>query len=119
MSVALHRALDPPAPGLRADLEVRLRQSAEGIAIPIVALLLSAAIFSLFLLVHGYSPLQFFTLMYTGGFGSSFSLQNSLQRATPLLLTALCVAQEAPAELVGVGTELAVGMGWTNGAGAA
>ena len=35
MSVALDRALDPPAPGLRADLEVRLRQSAEGIAIPI------------------------------------------------------------------------------------
>ena len=61
MSVALDRALEPSAPSLRADLEVRLRQAAEGIAIPLLALLLSAAIFSLFLLVQGYSPLQFFT----------------------------------------------------------
>ena len=53
MSVALDRALEPSAPSLRADLEVRLRQAAEGIAIPLLALLLSAVIFSLFLLVQG------------------------------------------------------------------
>ena len=96
---------------MRADLEVRLRQAAEGIAIPVLALLLSAVLFSLFLLVQGYSPLQFFTLMYTGGFGSSFSLQNSLQRATPLLLTALCVAIPARLGLVVIGGEGALVLG--------
>ena len=111
MSVALDRALDPPAPGLRADLEVRLRQTAEGIAIPVLALLASAAIFSLFLLLQGKSPAQFFTLMYMGGFGSSFSLQNSLQRATPLLLTALCVAIPARLGLVVIGGEGALVLG--------
>ena len=111
VSVALDRALEPSAPSLRADLEVRLRQAAEGIAIPLLALLLSAVIFSLFLLVQGYSPLQFFTLMWTGGFGSSFSLQNSLQRATPLLLTALCVAIPARLGLVVIGGEGALVLG--------
>ena len=111
MSVALERALEPSAPSMRADLEVRLRQAAEGIAIPVLALLLSAVLFSLFLLVQGYSPLQFFTLMYTGGFGSSFSLQNSLQRATPLLLTALCVAIPARLGLVVIGGEGALVLG--------
>ena len=53
MSVALDRALEPSAPSMRADLEVRLRQAAEAIAIPLLALLLSAVIFSLFLLVQG------------------------------------------------------------------
>ena len=53
MSVALERALEPSAPSMRADLEVRLRQAAEGIAIPVLALLLSAVLFSLFLLVQG------------------------------------------------------------------
>ena len=61
--------------------------------------------------MQGYSPLQFFTLMYTGGFGSSFSLQNSLQRATPLLLTALCVAIPARLGLVVIGGEGALVLG--------
>ena len=49
--------------------------------------------------------------MYTGGFGSSFSLQNSLQRATPLLLTALCVAIPARLGLVVIGGEGALVLG--------
>ena len=61
--------------------------------------------------MQGNSPLQFFTLMWTGGFGSSFSLQNSLQRATPLLLTALCVAIPARLGLVVIGGEGALVLG--------
>ena len=84
MSVALDRSLEPAAPTLRADVEVRLQQAAEGITILVLAPLLSAVIFSLFLLVQGYSPLQFFTLHEHGRFRSSFSLQNAApQRATP------------------------------------
>ena len=49
--------------------------------------------------------------MWTGGFGSSFSLQNSLQRATPLLLTALCVAIPARLGLVVIGGEGALVLG--------
>jgi simple sugar transport system permease protein len=49
--------------------------------------------------------------MYTGGFGSWFSIQNSLSRAAPLLLTALCVALPARLGLVVIGGEGAVVLG--------
>ncbi len=44
-------------------------------------------LFSLFLLALGKSPVDLYDLMWRGGFGSSFSIQNTLQRAAPLLLT--------------------------------
>jgi len=34
-------------------------------------------------------------LVERGGFGTAFSLQNTLQRSSPLILTALCVALPA------------------------
>jgi ABC-type uncharacterized transport system permease subunit len=111
MSVALDRTLDAAGPSLRADLDVRLRLAAEAVAIPFLALLGSALIFSLFLLVQGQSPVRFFELMHTGGFGTWFSLQNTLQRAAPLLLTALCVAIPAQLGLVVIGGEGALVLG--------
>ena len=49
--------------------------------------------------------------MYRGGFGTSFSLQNTLQRAAPLMLTALCVALPARLGLVVIGGEGALVLG--------
>ncbi|MGO7675439.1 hypothetical protein ACC685_36695, partial [Rhizobium ruizarguesonis] len=60
--------------------------------IGLAAILIGLALFSLFILAVGKSPATLFQLMYTGGFGSWFSVQNSLSRAAPLLLKALCVA---------------------------
>jgi hypothetical protein len=59
---------------------------AESIAIPVGAIIASAMLFAVFLLLIGKDPLQFYALVWTGGFGSSFSIQNSLQRAAPLIL---------------------------------
>ncbi len=78
---------------------------------PVVALFLAALLFSIFLLVLGQSPGDFFDLAWTGAFGSWFSLQNSLQRAAPFLLTALCVALPAQLGLVIIGGEGAVVLG--------
>jgi simple sugar transport system permease protein len=49
--------------------------------------------------------------MYTGGFGSWFSVQNALSRAAPLLMTALCVALPARLGLIVIGAEGAVVLG--------
>ena len=49
--------------------------------------------------------------MYRGAFGTWFSFQNTLQRASPLLLTALCTALPARAGLVVIGGEGAFVMG--------
>lgn len=88
-----------------------LRRSAEFIAIPLLALLIAAALFSLFLLALGHSPATFFELLWRGGFGTSFSWQNTLVRAAPLILTALCVAIPAQLGLTIIGGEGALVIG--------
>lgn len=93
------------------DLSIRLRRSAEYVAIPLFALVVSAFLFSLFLLALGKSPFDFFALVYRGGFGTAFSIQNTLQRAAPLILTALAVAVPARIGLVVIGGEGALVLG--------
>ena len=99
------------ARGARGDLEVRLKRAAEAVAIPLIALAAAAALFSMFLMLLGKSPAQFFELVAQGAFASWFSLQNTLQRAAPLLLTALCCAIPARLGLVVIGGEGAIGLG--------
>src|ERR1700684_4101779 len=93
------------------DLSVRIRRSAEYVVIPLLALGITAFLFALFLLALGKSPIQFFELVERGGFGTAFSLQNTLQRSSPLILTALCVALPARIGLVVIGGEGALVLG--------
>ncbi|NTH48889.1 ABC transporter permease [Agrobacterium sp. 13-626] len=95
---------------LRPALEWLARR-AEPVAITLGAILAGTALFSLFILSVGKSPADLYRFMYTGGFGSWFSIQNSLSRASPLLLTALCVALPARLGLVIIGGEGAVVLG--------
>lgn len=97
-------------PALPSGLEWLARR-AESFAIPLAALVFGMALFSIFLLFLGKSPAQLFELMWRGGFGSWFSLQNTLSRAAPLLLAALCVALPARLGLVVIGGEGAIVLG--------
>lgn len=90
---------------------VRTLKLAEAIFVPVVALMASALLFSIFLLIIGQSPVQFFSLVWTGGFGSSFSIQQSLQRAAPLILTGLAFAVPARIGLTIIGAEGALVLG--------
>jgi ABC-type uncharacterized transport system permease subunit len=84
----------------------------ERIAVPTLALLASAAMFGLLLAIHArVDPLDAFAVMYQGAFGSWFSLQNTLVRAAPLILTALCTALPARLGLVIIGNEGALVVG--------
>jgi simple sugar transport system permease protein len=104
--------LGTPLAGTRMnDMSIRVRRSAEYVAIPLFALAVSAILFSLFLLALGKSPSDFFQLVIRGGFGTAFSLQNTLQRSAPLILTALAVAVPARIGLVIIGGEGALVMG--------
>jgi ABC-type uncharacterized transport system permease subunit len=93
------------------DFLVRVRSSAEYVFITLFALLVSAFLFSLFLLAIGKSPIEFFALVERGGFGTAFSIQNTLQRAAPLILTALAVAIPARIGLIMIGGEGALVLG--------
>ena len=100
-----------PALGRRGDRWYPARRALEAILVPLGALVLAAALFSVVLLALGKSPAAFCALVWRGAFGSAFSLQNTLSRAAPLLLTALCVAVPAQLGLVVIGGEGAVVLG--------
>ena len=103
-------SLQPAAP-VSSEYVARFKRAAEFVVMPAAAILLSALLFSIFLLTLGKSPVQFFELLWRGGFGTWFSWQNTLVRASPLMLTALCVAIPARLGMVVIGGEGALIMG--------
>ncbi|HUC65112.1 MAG TPA: ABC transporter permease, partial [Stellaceae bacterium] len=89
----------------------RLRRAAESIVIPLLALLAAMILFGLFVGVQRVNPLALYALMYRGAFGTWFSWQNTLTRAAPLILTALCTALPAQLGLMVIGAEGALVIG--------
>ena len=106
-----------PARGLQA--RAWLARRSEALVIPVGAALVGLALFGLFLAALGKSPFQLVDIVWRGGFGSSFALGNSLQRAAPLLFAALCVALPARLGLVVIGGEGAIVLGGLAAAAAA
>jgi simple sugar transport system permease protein len=99
------------APARPADPYYPIRRLLEAVLTPLAALVFAAILFTFFLLAIGADPSDFVDVLWRGAFGSWFSLQNTLQRAAPLLLTALCVAIPAQLGLVIIGGEGAVVLG--------
>ena len=84
----------------------------ERIAVSALALLASAVLFGLLLIFYaGVDPFEAYALMYQGAFGSWFSFQNTLTRAAPLILVALCTALPARLGLMIIGNEGALVLG--------
>lgn len=77
----------------------------EPFLIPLAALVVSLLIFGGFVALAGHDPIDVYLEMYRGAFGTWFSFQNTLQRAAPLLLTALCTALPARTGLIVIGGE--------------
>jgi simple sugar transport system permease protein len=88
-----------------------MRNSIANIALPIAAITAALGLFGIFVACAGASPVEVWTTLFTGAFGSWFSWQNTLQRAAPLMLTALCVAVPMRAGLVIIGGEGALVLG--------
>src|SRR5271167_1319175 len=101
----------PSAPAASYGFWTRLRVNSEYIVIPVFALLMAALLFALFLLAIGKSPVDFVDYVWRGGFGTAFSFQNTLQRSSPLILTALAVAIPARIGLIMIGAEGALVLG--------
>jgi simple sugar transport system permease protein len=77
----------------------------------VLAVVTSSLLFILFLALQGKPALEAGRLVLEGAFGSSFAWENTLQRAAPLMLTALCVALPARAGLIIIGGEGALVLG--------
>jgi simple sugar transport system permease protein len=87
------------------------RRWLESVAIPAIAVAASLVAFGVFVALAGAPPLEVYREMGRGAFGTWFSVQNSLQRAAPLMLTALCTALPARLGLVVIGGEGALVLG--------
>ncbi|MDE1972215.1 MAG: ABC transporter permease [Hyphomicrobiales bacterium] len=93
--------------------------AAEYIVIPALALFSSLVLFGIFVASFGKNPLDLYFYMYQGAFGTWFSWQNTLTRAAPLILTALCTALPAQLGMVIIGGEGALLIGALAATGAA
>ena len=111
MSEVTAIAAAPASRTAGGDTTYKYRRLLEALLAPAIALAAAVALFSLFLMTQGQSPLDFLDLVWRGAFGGWFSIQNTLQRAAPLLLTALCVALPGQLGLVIIGGEAAVVLG--------
>jgi simple sugar transport system permease protein len=84
---------------------------AEAFALPVLAMTGAVLLFGVFVWLGGHDPFEVWRLLFVGAFGDAFSWQNTLQRAAPLMLTALCVALPARAGLTVIGGEGALVLG--------
>jgi simple sugar transport system permease protein len=89
----------------------RWRKTLESICIPIAALLFSLVLFGIFCALAGANPFAVYASIYKAAFGNWRSFQNTLIRAAPLMLTALCTALPARLGLIIIGNEGALVMG--------
>src|SRR5438552_14188798 len=81
------------------------REALETLIITLAAIVTSLLVFGGFMLLAGISPWDLYHWMFVGGFGTRFSWQNTLTRAAPLILTALCTALPARVGLIIIGGE--------------
>src|SRR5215470_4955179 len=89
----------------------RVGAAIEALAIPAGALAAAMVVFGVFMAFLRQDPFEVYALIYRGAFASAFSWQNTLARAAPLVLTALCVALPAQAGLMVIGGEGALVLG--------
>jgi general nucleoside transport system permease protein len=90
---------------------ISLVRFVEALVVPAAAVLVSFALFGVFIALTGNSPLDVYSEMYRGAFGTWFSFQNTLLRAAPLMLTGLCTALPARLGLIVIGGEGALVVG--------
>ena len=88
-----------------------MRSAINQALLPISAIASALLVFGVLVWLAGVNPVEVWLLLFQGAFGDWFSWQNTLQRAAPLMLTALCVAIPARAGLTIIGGEGAFVLG--------
>jgi ABC-type uncharacterized transport system permease subunit len=84
---------------------VAQRNAVENVVIPAGTIIVSMLLFGWFCAASGAPALGVFASIFRAGFNSWYSWQNSLLRAAPLMLCALCTAIPARAGIITIGNE--------------
>lgn len=88
-----------------------LRKTLESICIPIAAILFGLLLFGIFCSFVGANPFAVYGSIWKAAFGTWNTFQNTLIRAAPLMLSALCTLLPARLGLVIIGNEGALVIG--------
>lgn len=102
-----------PAATTRGRASLCWRPALEPVAIPVAAGAGALMLFGIFCAFQGANPFSVFAAIYKAAFGSWYAFQNTLVRAAPLMLTAICTALPARLGLVVIGNEGALVVGGT------
>ena len=81
------------------------RQLWRSISVPLVAVLLGLLIGALLLLASGANPIEAYSALLKGAFGTPVAVQRTLEKATPLIFSGLSVAFAFKAGLFNIGAQ--------------
>jgi len=82
-----------------------MQKTLEGLLTPFLAIVIALLIGAVIMLVSGHNPLTAYGALFSGAFGSTVNLSNTLANAIPLILSGLGVAIAFKAGLFNIGAE--------------
>ena len=82
-----------------------LNKTWDQISIPLAAVLLALLIGAILLLISGTNPIQAYSALFQGAFGSTTAFGRTLEKATPLIFSGLAVAFAFKAGLFNIGAQ--------------
>ncbi len=77
----------------------------QGLILPVGAIIMALLVGAIFILVIGKNPITAYAALIQGAFGDVFSIGETLENTTPLILTGLAVAFAFRAKLFNIGGE--------------
>jgi len=89
----------------------KLRLADSGLFISVIALVISVIISAIIMLLCGYDPIEAYSAIFTGAFGSLRGFAQTLTQATPLIFTGLAFTLAKKANLINLGVEGQMYMG--------
>ncbi|HBW36614.1 ABC transporter permease [Desulfosporosinus sp. BICA1-9] len=82
-----------------------MQKTIEGLVTPFVAIVIAVLIGAVVMLMTGHNPLTAYGALFSGAFGSTVNLSNTMANAIPLILSGLGVAIAFKAGLFNIGAE--------------
>lgn len=91
--------------------KAQIKQTLKELLVSLAAIVCSLVVSALIMLLAGYDPIQAFSAMLNGAFGSMNSIANTLAKTTPLILVGLACAFANKGGIFNIGAEGQLYMG--------
>ena len=89
----------------KLDQNVRRFEKIFNFAVPVLAVIASLAVVSIIIIWQKANPFTAFGALFSGAFGSTYSIGSSLNVATPLILSGIGIALAARGGIINLGAE--------------